>query len=94
MNVETESGPDLMVTGIRVKRLAFHVWSHFREDRCLSEAASLSYTSLLAMVPLLAVIFGVISAFPVFSQVSDKLQSFIFACFNSDEIKPLGLLKK
>ena len=81
MNVETEPGFDLKVTIIRVKRLANHVWNHFRQDRCLEEAASLSYTSLLAMVPLLAVIFGVVAAFPVFGQVSDKLQSFIFTNF-------------
>ncbi len=80
-NVETETGLDLRAIGIRAKRLANHVWKHFQEDRCLEEAASLSYTSLLAMVPLLAVIFGVVSVFPVFSQVSDKLQTFIFSNF-------------
>jgi len=36
---------------------------------------------LLSMVPLLAVVFGVASAFPVFQQWSDKLQSFIFDNF-------------
>ncbi|MEE8338537.1 MAG: YihY family inner membrane protein [Xanthomonadales bacterium] len=91
MNAETEPGFDLQATGIRIQRLANHVWKHFREDRCLEEAASLSYTSLLAMVPLLAVIFGVVAAFPVFGQVSDKLQSFIFANFipaAGDQIEP------
>lgn len=81
MTEETQSGADLQLIGIRLKRLARHVWQHFQEDRCLEEAASLSYTSLLAMVPLLAVIFGVISIFPVFSQFSGKLQSFIFSNF-------------
>jgi membrane protein len=81
MSIETEAGIDLKATGIRIKRLANHSWKHFQEDRCLEEAASLSYTSLLAMVPLLAVIFGVVAAFPVFSQVSDKLKSFIFTNF-------------
>lgn len=55
-----------------------HVWKHFEEDRCFDEAASLGYTSLLALVPLLAVIFGIISVFPVFSEWSDQLQDFIF----------------
>ena len=81
MSVETAAGMDLKATGIRIKRLANHSWKHFQEDRCLEEAASLSYSSLLAMVPLLAVIFGVVAAFPVFSQVSDKLKSFIFTNF-------------
>ena len=65
----------------RGHRLALHVWKHFQEDRCFEEAASLSYTSLLAMVPLMAVVFGIIAAFPVFNQWSDKLQDFIFSNF-------------
>ena len=65
----------------RIKRLASHVWRHFSEDRLFDEAASLSYTSLLSMVPLLAVVFGVASAFPVFQQWSDQLQSFVFDNF-------------
>jgi len=65
----------------RVKRLATHVWRHFGEDRLFDEAASLSYTSLLSMVPLLAVVFGVASAFPVFQQWSEQLQSFVFTNF-------------
>jgi membrane protein len=65
----------------RVKRLAAHVWRHFSEDRLFDEAASLSYTSLLSMVPLLAVVFGVASAFPVFQQWSEQLQSFVFTNF-------------
>jgi membrane protein len=64
-----------------VKRLAAHVWRHFSEDRLFDEAASLSYASLLSMVPLLAVVFGVASAFPVFQQWSDELQSFVFSNF-------------
>ena len=65
----------------RVKRLAAHVRRHFSEDRLFDEAASLSYTSLLSMVPLLAVVFGVASIFPVFQQWSDHLKSFVFSNF-------------
>ena len=81
MTDENKSRADLPLMGTRLRRLLRHVWQHFQEDRCLEEAASLSYTSLLAMVPLLAVIFGVISIFPVFSQFSGKLQTFIFSNF-------------
>lgn len=65
----------------KLKALAVHVWRHFKEDRCFEEAASLGYTSLLSMVPLLAVVFGVVAAFPVFDQLAEKLQSFIFENF-------------
>jgi len=65
----------------RIRRLAAHVWRHFGEDRLFDEAASLSYTSLLSMVPLLAVVFGVVSIFPVFQQWSDQIKSFVFNNF-------------
>ena len=72
---------DLQHHLVSLKRLARHVWKHFREDRCFEEAASLGYTSLLAIVPLLAVIFGIVAAFPVFSDWSNQLKSFLFSQF-------------
>ncbi len=65
----------------RARRLWRHVWTHFQEDRCLEEAASLGYTSLLSLVPLLAVVFGIVAAFPVFDVWSERLQSIIFDNF-------------
>ena len=65
----------------RIKRLASHMSGHFSEARLFDEAASLSYTSLLSMVPLLAVIFGVASAFPVFQQWTEQMQAFVFNNF-------------
>jgi membrane protein len=65
----------------RGRRLARHVWTHFQEDRCLAEAASLSYTSLLSLVPLLAVVFGIVAAFPVFEEWAQRLQSVILENF-------------
>ena len=47
----------------------------------MAEAASLAYTSLLSLVPLLAVVFGVAAAFPVFNQWADQLQAFILDNF-------------
>jgi membrane protein len=72
---------DVQVHLKRGRRLADHVWAHFRQDRCFEEAASLGYTSLLAMVPLLAVVFGIVSVFPVFDEWSNSLRSFIFRNF-------------
>jgi len=81
----------MMTQGIRARRLLKHVWVHFKEDRCLEEAASLSYTSLLSMVPLMAVIFGVVAAFPVFGEISTKLQAFMLQNFmpaTGEQIEP------
>lgn len=61
------------------RRLLRHMWTHFKEDRCFAEAASLSYTSLLSLVPLLAVVFGIASAFPVFDEWSEQLKQFVYA---------------
>lgn len=58
-----------------------HLWRHFREDRSFEAAAALTYTSLLAVVPLMAVMLGVISAFPVFDQWANKVESYIFSNF-------------
>lgn len=58
-----------------------HLWQHFRQDRCFEAAGALSYTSLLALVPLMAVILGVLSAFPVFDYGFEQLQDFIFSNF-------------
>ena len=63
----------------QARALAQHVWRHFKEDRCLDEAASLSYTSLLSLVPLLAVVFGIASAFPVFEQWSGDFKDIIYS---------------
>ncbi|WP_191621458.1 YihY family inner membrane protein [Marinihelvus fidelis] len=72
------------------RRIARHVWRHFKEDRCFDEAASLSYTSLLSLVPLLAVMFGVASAFPVFDRWSTQLRSVIYANLVPDAGAQLG----
>jgi membrane protein len=84
MNQETGSALDPQHYLSRGKRLALHVWEHFKADRCFEEAASLGYTSLLSMVPLLAVAFGIFAVFPVFNEWSEKVQAFIFDNFLPD----------
>jgi len=49
----------------------------FRDDRCAGVAASLTYTTLLALVPLITVAVTLIAAFPVFEVLLDHLKSFI-----------------
>ena len=61
--------------------LAFsrYVLKRFSKDRCLRLAASLSYTSLLAIVPLTAIAFSMLAAFPVFENMRGEFQSMVFA---------------
>jgi membrane protein len=58
-----------------------YFWSNFFSDNCLQHATALSYTTLLSLVPLMAVILSVFTAFPLFEDVSLQLQIFVFENF-------------
>jgi len=51
------------------------------DDHCQSNAASLSFTTLLALVPLVAVVFSSLSTFPVFETWTEQLEDFVYANF-------------
>ena len=55
--------------------LVIQVEQRFRDDRALIMAAALSYTSLLSLVPLLAIALAILAAFPAFEGVRGELQS-------------------
>ncbi len=57
------------------------VWRRFLGDRLFEAAGALSYTSVFALVPLSMVVFGVLSAFPVFDLWSTSLKKYVFANF-------------
>jgi len=64
-----------------------HLWfwrtlcERFVEHRGVSSAAALTYTTLFAVVPLMAVTFSVISAIPFFHGMGGQIQTFIFSNF-------------
>ena len=49
----------------------------FSEDRCLQVAGSLTYTTLLALVPLLTVALALITAFPVFGAFTSGVDDWL-----------------
>ena len=53
----------------------------FLDDNLFQAAGALSYTTVFALVPLSMVVFGVLSAFPVFGEWSDQLSAYIFNNF-------------
>ncbi len=57
------------------------VKKHFTADNCVRTAASLSYTSLLSLVPMMAVMFSTLAAFPVFQGIEHDIEAFIFNNF-------------
>lgn len=54
------------------------------EERAMLTSGSLTYTTLLSLVPLFTVALAVSTAFPVFDQAVDALQSFVFQNFLPD----------
>lgn len=50
-------------------------------DKSVQRAAGLSYTTLLAMVPFLAIALAVLSAFPVFDQFKDQIMDVVLNNF-------------
>jgi len=56
-----------------------YVARRFSNDECLGAAATLAYTTLLSLVPLFAVSFTVLTAFPVFEAFNERIQDLLFA---------------
>lgn len=50
-----------------------YLWQRFQADGCTAIAASLSYTSLLSMVPMLAIGLAMFAAFPPFASMRGDL---------------------
>jgi len=56
-----------------------HVLRRFNQDHCLQVASSLTFTTLLALVPLITIALTFLSAFPVFSGLGEQIRSFLLA---------------
>lgn len=74
----------------RLPAFAAYVWRRFVEDRGLRMAAGLSYTSLLAIVPLTAIAFSMFAAFPVFEGVRETIQEALFSNLLPDSAATMG----
>jgi membrane protein len=62
----------------RIRRFLHRLTLEFKRDQCPTRAASLAFTTLLALVPLFALLFSLFSALGTFSEVLENLQSFLF----------------
>lgn len=51
----------------------------FREDRLGNTASSLTFTTLISLVPLFAVVLAIFTAFPVFGKLQGSLQGWLAA---------------
>ena len=62
----------------RFAELVRVVYRRFQEDHGLQVASSLTFTTLLSLVPLITVALALLSAFPVFHGLADAIQNFVF----------------
>ncbi len=65
----------------RMHSFARFLAKRFLDDNLFQAAAALAYTTIFALVPLAIVVFGVLSAFPVFEEWSDALTEYVFSNF-------------
>lgn len=55
--------------------------TQFRDDGCTTAAAALTFTTMIAVVPFVAIIYRILSLLPEFDGVGDKITSFVFETF-------------
>jgi len=58
-----------------------YLYNHFLNTACFARAASLAFTTILAIVPLMVISFSVISLFPSSETLQYEIQNFIFSNF-------------
>ncbi len=72
-----QKGKKLAVAAGGAAGFAGFAWRRFLADRCLQSAAALSYSSLLAIVPLFAISLSILSAFPFFAALRADVESLL-----------------
>lgn len=82
------TGRRLLVRGVRnyaaARHLAPLILRRFIHDRCLIGASALSYSTIVSLVPLTAIVLVMFSGFPSFGQARDKLLTVILENFAPD----------
>lgn len=56
-------------------------WKRFQENKLSVYAGHLTYSTMLAIVPLVMVIFSIFAAFPIFDEATADLKTFIYDNF-------------
>lgn len=56
-------------------------YQRFSENKLSQVAGSLTYSTMLALVPLVMVIFSIFTAFPMFNEATDSIKQFLFTYF-------------
>ena len=73
----SSQGVDTQALWERTKHLGAELGHRMGQDQVVRMAAALSYTSSLALVPMLAVVVSVLAGFPAFADLKETVQVFI-----------------
>jgi len=60
-----------------IRTLIRYIAARFVQDRCAQTASSLTFTTLLALVPMITIALTVFSAFPVFVDFSAQIKTYL-----------------
>lgn len=61
------------------------VLARFKQDHCGQAAASLTFTTLLSLVPMVAIALTIFSAFPVFDDFSTQIKTYLLSNLMPDK---------
>lgn len=70
--------PPLKQKVYNVKNFLLILLEHIKQDRLTTSAAGLAYTTILSLVPIITVIFSLLSAFPIFEDASQALKELVY----------------
>lgn len=56
-------------------------WHRFQQNKLSQVAGALTYSTMLAIVPLVMVIFSIFTAFPMFDEATESIKTFLFTNF-------------
>jgi membrane protein len=82
--------PDLPRWLVDLGQVFWYTGRRFVRDGGLQTAAALSYSSLLALVPLITISFALLTAFDAFSETRADLQKMLFDTFPADISKAVS----
>ncbi|SEQ16862.1 virulence factor BrkB family protein [Basfia succiniciproducens] len=68
------------MTQLKLLFAVFHC--RFQQNKLTQAAGALTYSTMLAIVPLVMVVFAIFSAFPMFNEAAAELKTFIFDNFS------------
>jgi len=63
--------------GIGLVRALVMIWRHFNADNCFLRAGALAYTTIFALVPVLALLIAMLGAFAPFREYENKIVDFL-----------------